>query len=80
VLPLVQRGEDDMAKTPQGRKQLTRWITPLIFIPFIAVLWVPFYNQLEPELFGIPYFYWYQLAWIFVSAALTIVAYLIGER
>ena len=32
----------------------------LLIVPFIALLWVPFYNRIEPQLFGIPFFYWYQ--------------------
>ena len=30
----------------------------LLFIPFIACLWVPFYNRIAPALDGIPFFYW----------------------
>jgi hypothetical protein len=54
-----------------------RWIVPVIFLPFIAVLWVPFFNTLDPALWGIPFFYWYQLAWIVIGAALTIIVYLL---
>ena len=36
------------------------WI--LLLLPFIGLLWVPFYNFTEPALFGFPFFYWYQLA------------------
>ena len=47
----------------------------LLVIPFVATLWVPFYNALEPTLFGFPFFYWYQFLWIAISAALTGVVY-----
>jgi Protein of unknown function (DUF3311) len=43
----------------------------LLAIPFIALLWVPFYNFVEPEVAGIPFFYWYQFLWVFISSALT---------
>jgi hypothetical protein len=43
----------------------------LLLVPFVGTLWVPFYNSLEPKLGGIPFFYWYQFAWIAVSAAIT---------
>jgi hypothetical protein len=33
------------------------WI--LLLLPFVGLLWVPFYNFLEPALFGFPFFYWY---------------------
>lgn len=42
----------------------------LLFVPFVAVLWVGLYNREGPELAGIPFFYWYQLAWIPLGALL----------
>ena len=47
----------------------------LLVIPFIGLLWVPFYNFTEPSLFGFPFFYWYQLLWVPVSSALTYLVY-----
>jgi len=40
-----------------------------------VALWPPFYNKFEPTLFGIPFFYWFQLLWVLVSALLTAVVY-----
>ena len=45
------------------------WV--LLLVPFVGLLWVPFYNLRTPELFGFPFFYWYQLAWVPVTAVLT---------
>ena len=56
------------------------WGRLLFLIPFIAVLWVPFYNRTEPELGGIPFFYWYQLAWILLGAAIVLVVYVIDTK
>ena len=53
------------------------WI--LLLVPFIGLLWVPFYNFAEPSLFGFPFFYWFQLAWIFVSMIVTAAAYYATE-
>lgn len=47
----------------------------LLLLPFIGLLYVPFYNHVQPTLFGFPFFYWYQLAWVFVSALLTWLVY-----
>jgi hypothetical protein len=47
----------------------------LLLIPFVGVLWVPFYASATPELLGIPYFYWYQFLWVFISAVLTAAVY-----
>jgi hypothetical protein len=46
----------------------------LLLIPMF-VLYVPFYNRIEPTLFGFPFFYWFQLGWIFVSMIITAVVY-----
>jgi peptidoglycan/LPS O-acetylase OafA/YrhL len=49
----------------------------LLIIPFIGTLWVSSYASLQPELWGIPFFYWYQFLWIAIGALLTIVVYLV---
>jgi Protein of unknown function (DUF3311) len=49
------------------------WV--LLLLPFIGLLWVPFYNFQEPALFGFPFFYWYQLAWVPISSLLIWVVY-----
>lgn len=49
------------------------WV--LLLAPFIGLLYVPLYNHAQPMLFGFPFFYWYQLAWVFVSALLTWLVY-----
>ena len=52
------------------------WV--LLLLPFIGLLWVPFYNRVEPSLFGFPFFYWYQLAWVPITALLTWIVYRAG--
>ena len=42
----------------------------LLLLPFVALLIVPFYNFSGPALFGFPFFYWYQFAWVPVTALL----------
>jgi len=56
------------------------WWYLLFLIQFIAVLWPPFYNRLEPSLAGIPFFYWYQLLWVIIGAILTAIVYFATER
>ena len=51
------------------------WGRLLLVLPFIAMLWVPFYNSIEPKVFGIPFFYWYQLVWVVISSAITLLVY-----
>jgi len=47
----------------------------LFAVEFAVALWPPLYNKIEPTLFGIPFFYWFQLLWVLVSAALTAIVY-----
>jgi hypothetical protein len=51
-----------------------------LVIPFVALLWVSSYSRLTPEFIGIPFFYWYQMAWVPVTAALTYTAYVLVRR
>ena len=51
------------------------WWYLLFVLEFVVALWPPFYNKVEPTLIGIPFFYWCQLLWVFVSAAFTAVVY-----
>jgi hypothetical protein len=52
-----------------------RWWYLLLIPPFVGLLWLPIYARKGPELFGFPFFYWYQFAWVIVAAALTILVY-----
>jgi hypothetical protein len=44
-------------------------------VPIVGLLWVPIYAKQDPELFGFPFFYWYQLAWVPASVAITVLVY-----
>ncbi len=48
--------------------------------PFVAVLWVGSYAKTDPVVIGIPFFYWYQMLWVLLSTALTMVAYKLWQR
>jgi len=52
----------------------------LLVLPFIGLLWVPFYNGALPALLGFPLFYWYQLLWVPVTALLIWIVYRDGVR
>ncbi|MDR6583661.1 hypothetical protein HBH1_02871 [Herbaspirillum sp. BH-1] len=52
----------------------------LLLLPFIALLWVPFYNQELPSLFGFPFFYWYQLAWVPLTSLIIWLVYRDGLK
>ena len=46
----------------------------LLLLPFIVLL-TPIYNRTSPELFGMPFFYWFQFTVIIVGVLSTIVVY-----
>jgi hypothetical protein len=58
-----------------NRRQSWSWWYLLLILQFIPALWVPFYNSAEPSFAGMPFFYWFQLALVFISAAVTAVVY-----
>lgn len=53
-----------------------RWWYLLLIVPFIGLLWPPFYASATPRLLGFPFFYWYQFVWVPVAAVLTWIVYL----
>lgn len=64
-----------MTSDPSSHSRSKSWWQLLLVLPFVAVLWVPSYNRRDPELGGVPFFYWYQFLWIGISAALTAAVY-----
>ena len=51
-----------------------------IVVPFVALLWVPFFNRTTPEFFGIPFFYWYQMLWTILGSLCIVPVYLFKKR
>ena len=47
----------------------------LLVLPFVATLIPPLYARGAPALFGFPFFYWYQILWIVLSALIVWVVY-----
>jgi len=63
-----------MAESKMSPAKRRVWYV-ILFIPFFVAVWVPLYNRVEPALFGIPFFYWFQFVWIVVAAIVTALAY-----
>ncbi|MEU1848389.1 DUF3311 domain-containing protein [Streptomyces sp. NPDC019990] len=73
-----------MSQAPEaGRAVVTpmRVVIGLCLVaPFVAMLWVGSYARTDPAFIGIPFFYWYQMAWVLISTALTMIAYKLWQR
>ncbi len=52
----------------------------LLALPVVALLWVPLYAGPGPRLAGLPFFYWYQFAWVVLSVALMTLSHLLLRR
>ena len=61
---------------PRWRLTPTKFIVAgLLLIGIIVPLLVSTYDRIEPRLFGFPFFYWYQLAWVPISVLITVFVY-----
>ncbi|HJU18167.1 MAG TPA: DUF3311 domain-containing protein [Stellaceae bacterium] len=63
-----------MDEKEQGGRPSRLWYL-LLLVPFVAMMWVGSYNRAEPGWGGVPFFYWYQMLWILIGAALTVIVY-----
>ena len=69
-----------MPNSNAKRPLLRYWPRLLFLIPFVAMLSVSSYNRITPELGGIPFFYWYQLAWVLIGAGVVLAVYTIETK
>jgi hypothetical protein len=63
---------DEPARRPRRRRGHWQW---LLCVPLVLPLLTPLYNRMEPRLFGVPFFYWYQLALVGVDIVVITVVY-----
>ncbi len=70
--------------TNPSRHRLPPWVMitsgVLLAIPVLALLLVPIYARTGPQLWGFPFFYWYQFLWVLIAAAFTYSAYVLIDR
>ena len=68
-------GEPEVVREAARRRaNFSPW-NLLLVIPLIGVLIPAFYNKTDPTLGDMPFFYWYQLLWVFICAALVVGAH-----
>lgn len=46
----------------------------LLLVPFLMLV-TPWFNSVEPELFGMPFFYWSQFMWVPVGVVCVAIVY-----
>jgi len=52
-------------------------VAVLLIAPFVVYLAVPSYARVKPRLAGFPFFYWWQLLWVIITAVFIGIAYLL---
>lgn len=68
--------DSGMSTSSGGRVHPRLWWRLLLAVPVVATLWVPWYARSTPELLGMPFFYWYLMIWVPLSAVCSGVVYL----
>jgi hypothetical protein len=62
-------------RRPRARpRDRSRWYW-LLVIAVVVPLLTPLYNRVHPRLFGVPFFYWCQMAFIGMGVAVTAIVY-----
>jgi hypothetical protein len=74
-----RKSEPMIGEAGRARRRRLWWYL-LFVVQFVAVCWPPFYNRAEPQLAGIPFFYWYQLLCLVLGGVLTAVVYFATEK
>jgi hypothetical protein len=66
---------------PRGRLTPTKIVVSgILLLTIVVPLLVSTYDRRDPELFGFPFFYWYQLIWVFICAALCGLSFWLLKR
>ena len=61
------------APARKSRRAYWYW---LLILPALALMLPWTYARATPTLFGFPFFYWYQMAWIVLTSVITGIVYL----
>jgi hypothetical protein len=63
-----------------GPRKLKTYWNLLLLLPALGLLFPALYARATPTLLGFPFFYWYQFAWVFLTAAITWLVYVLARE
>lgn len=66
-------------RPPPHADRRSRWQW-LVVVAVVIPLLTPLYNRVQPRLFGLPFFYWSQMAFIGLAACVTTAVYQATKR
>jgi hypothetical protein len=52
----------------------------LLLVPYLALCFPQWYARSTPEMFGFPFFYWYQFLWVVLTSALLGLYYRLSRQ
>jgi Protein of unknown function (DUF3311) len=62
-------------QTPTApKKRMSPW-TLLLILPYLGLCFPQFYARATPVLWGFPFFYWYQFAWVILASLIMGLVY-----
>jgi hypothetical protein len=64
-------------QTDRPRRRGWHW---LLLAPIVLPLITPLYNRTNPTLYGLPFFYWSQLAFVFLDVGVITLVYQVTKR
>ena len=62
-----------MAETNKRRMGWQVWL--MLALPYAALCFPAIYARMAPAIFGVPFFYWYQFAWVVITSLLLFAVY-----
>jgi hypothetical protein len=70
----LQHMVSETATTPKPTRRRSRWVL-LLALPYLGLCFPRIYARSTPALWGFPFFYWYQFAWVIAASALLAIVY-----
>ncbi len=58
-----------------AKKRMPAWVWLLLAAPYLGLCFPQLYARATPVLFGFPFFYWYQFAWVVLTSFLLYMVY-----
>lgn len=65
----------NMVPEAKTRPKRRSWSLLLLVLPYLGLCFPQIYARATPALFGFPFFYWYQFAWVLLASALMGIVY-----
>jgi len=75
-----QRTGEPQAGPPRRTRVVRQWWYVLLLAPFAATLVPPVFAREQPSIGGWPFFYWWQFAWVVITALIVALVYRVTTR